>query len=78
MAFLKTKKSFPKSDSGTEVNVFPKYIVIESMDKTPQNKLSLFLFEKVMIGRANPKFIKNIRNRKLLVEVTEKNMLTTY
>ena len=62
MACLKTKKrNLSESDSDTEFNELPKFIVLESMDETPLNKLSPFLIEKV----------KKIRNGHLLVKVTK-------
>ena len=60
--FFKTKKNFLNHKS-------QQYIVIESMEETPLNKLSPFLIEKVIINGANP---KSIRNGNLLVKVTEK------
>ena len=74
----KTKRNLCKSDSDVEFNEFPKFIVLESMDQTPLKKLSPFLIEKVISTRANPKSVKKVRNINLLVEVTEKNMLTTF
>ena len=48
------------------------FLFLESMDETPPNKLSPFLIEKVTSSRANPKYVRKIRSRKLLVEVNEK------
>lgn len=46
---------------------FPRFVVFASLDETP-TKLFLFLIEKFLSRRINPKTVKKLRNSNLLVE----------
>ena len=61
----KTKTNLSESDPEMEFNKFPKFILLETMEETPLNKLSPFRTENVISSRANSKSVKKIRNGNL-------------
>ena len=63
------KQNLLESDSENEAAVFPRFIVIESLEEVCLAKFSPFLIEKVISTRASPKTVKKTRNGNLLVEV---------
>ena len=52
------------SDNELDQTLFPKFIVLESTEDTPINKLSPFIIEKILSLVIKPKSIKKLANSK--------------
>ena len=64
-----------QSDSENEAADFPRFIVIESLEKVCLSKFSPFLIEKVISTTATLKTVKKTRNGNLLVEVDSRKQV---
>ena len=75
MASVKTKTQAKRPhiecDSDND-EPYPRFIILESKEKLPLTKLSLFIIEKSISALITPKTVKNLKNGTILIEVTEK------
>lgn len=71
--------NLPKISTSTN---YPRFLVIELLERKKMSELSPFLIEKVLTGKSNPKSIKKLRDGNLLVEVNSnkdaQNLLKMY
>ena len=72
---LKRLHAESDSDNDSDQTLFPKFIVLESMEDTPITKLSPFIIEKTLNSFIKAKSIKKLINNTLLIEV-EKNFFS--
>ena len=77
----KTKKNLKQpylvSDNSNEERIqpeplFPKFILLESLENTPLTKLSPFLIQKIISTNISPKSVKNLRNGTIMIETENK------
>ena len=69
---LKHRHAESVLDNNSDQNLFPIFIVLESMEDTPITKLSPFIIEKTLSSQTKPKSVKKLINNILLVEVPKK------
>ena len=74
---LKRPHTESDSDNDSDQTLFPKFIMLESMEDTPITKLSPFIIEKPLNSFIKAKSVKKLINNTLLIEV-EKNLFQTY
>ena len=62
------------TSSAVQSGVYPRFLVVESLEEDPITKLSPFVIEKVISGLiGEPKSVKKLRNGTLLIEVNRKS-----
>ena len=66
---LKRPHAEADSDSDSDQTLFPKFIMLESMEDTPITKLSPFIIEKTLNSFIKAKFVKKLITNTLLIEV---------
>ena len=54
------------------VPLFPKFIILESIEDTTLTKLSLFLIQKIISTNISPKTVKNLRNGTIMIKTENK------
>ena len=69
---LKRPHAEVDSKNDSDQTLFPKFIVLESIEDTPITKLSPFIIEKTLNSFIKAKSVKKLINNTLLIEV-EKN-----
>ena len=75
----KTKLKHPHAESDSnndsDQTLFPKFIMLESMEDTPITKFSPFIIETTLNSFIKAKSVKNLIKNTLLIEVEKKNFL---
>ena len=72
---LKCPHAESDSDNDPDQTLFPKFILLESMEDSPITKLSPFIIEKTLNSFIKAKSVKKLINNTLLIEV-ERNFFS--
>ena len=52
--------------------LFPKFIILESIEDTPLTRLSPFIIQKIISTNISPKTVKHLRNGTIMIETENK------